>query len=202
MCGCGLSRRTLKDIVYYPTPEEIYAKLKTSPGWTYSHDVEYYEVRDKALVAVIYLLGLRVSEAVRLEKSQFLIPEKAGLNDRIIVRGIILSKSRKQGQPRKDKSRPEGWLPLTGERVPLTRLVLDYLVVSREERLFKFGRKRAWQIVTALVQDTCHWLRAYCENYLYEKWNFDLLAVADYVKVSPRTLQHYIRRRFESYPPA
>jgi hypothetical protein len=34
---------------------------------------------------------------------------------------------------------------------------------------------------------------------LYGEWNHDSLAVSDYVKVDPRTLQEYIRKRHEKY---
>jgi hypothetical protein len=34
------------------------------------------------------------------------------------------------------------------------------------------------------------------------KGDHDILAVADYVKVEPRTLQEYIRKRYEKYQAA
>lgn len=33
----------------------------------------------------------------------------------------------------------------------------------------------------------------------YSEWDHDLLAVSDYVKVDPRTLQEYFRKRHEKY---
>lgn len=92
-------------------------------------------------------------------------------------------------------------LPLDGERAELTFLVQKYLeTLQDEDRLYPFGAARAWQIVTAyLPESTNHWLRAYCETYLYDKWDHDLLAVSDYVKVDARTLQLYIRKRHEKY---
>ena len=196
-----MGRRTLKDILYYPTPDEILDKLETSKGWPYKANIEFYKTRDKALVALLYLLALRVSEALRLERKQFKIPDKTGVKDRIIVRSIKLSKPRKKGTPRKHQFRDEGWLPLLGSRAPLSQLIVDYLQIMRSEKLFRFGRVRAWQIVTALVGDTCHWLRAYGEDFLYTQWDNDILAVADYIKVDARTLQEYIRRRYQKYPP-
>jgi hypothetical protein len=223
------SRRTLQQIVSYPRPFEILDKLQFSKGWDYKTNMEFYQKRDKALVAILYLLAVRVSEALRLTKSQFL-EEK----DRVLVRAIKLSKSRikvcsKCGQrikseerqkhlknehgieldnpdeyfiskPRRDEYRQEGWLPKVGKRSPLTELVLDYTqLLEKDEKLFKFGRKRAWQIVIALTGEPCHWLRAYGENYLYDEWGKDLLAVADYVKVDTRTLPKYIRRSYAKY---
>jgi hypothetical protein len=37
------------------------------------------------------------------------------------------------------------------------------------------------------------------EDFLYGEMDHDLLAVSDYVKVDPRTLQEYIRKRHEKY---
>jgi hypothetical protein len=72
---------------------------------------------------------------------------------------------------------------------------MDYLeLLGPEDRLFSFGNSRALQITHAILGIPCHWLRAYGEDYLYEMWDHDILAVADYVKVEPRTLQEYIRK--------
>jgi hypothetical protein len=103
-------------------------------------------------------------------------------------------------------------LPLSGSRELLSRMVLDYVSLLRDEdRLFPFsleknadgqiiGCKRAWQIVHALLPEfTAQWLRAFGEDFLYGEWDHDLLAVSDYVKVDPRTLQEYIRKRHEKY---
>lgn len=195
----GKDRKTLKAIPYYPTPKEIRDLLMESKGWPYKRNVEHYLKRDRALVAISYLGGLRISEALRLKKSQF-VKRK----DYVLVRSIKLSKSKVKGKPRRVEYR-DARLPLTGERADLTKLVLDYLETlnSRDAKLFPFDKTRAWQIVTSLLPDfTCHWLRAFCEDYLYDVWDHDLLAVSDYVKVDPRTLQLYLRKRHERYPVA
>jgi len=222
-------RRTLKYIEYYPRPYEIYDRIVYGRGWNYKTNREFYLKRDRAMVALLYLLACRISEVLRLKKSQFIIED-----DRVIVRGIRLSKSRtkvcslcgkkvkkeerkrhlkeehgiEDANPkdyfkvkRRDQFRQEAWLPLQGKRAKLTELVLEYLKVA-PERLFIRDRSQAWKYVTALIGEPPHWLRAYGESYLYDSWDKDLLAVADYVKVDPRTLQHYIRRAYKKYQPA
>lgn len=67
------------------------------------------------------------------------------------------------------------------------------------DKLFEFGRHRAWQITVALLNIPDNWLRAYGEDFLYEFMQHDILALADYLKVKPRTLQKYIRKRYEKY---
>ena len=208
--GTGLKRKTLKGIPYYPTPTELYNAIITSPGWPYKRGSPSLLARDRALVALLYLGGLRVTEALRIKKGQF-IAEK----EYILIRGIELSKTKINGVARRIRFR-DVKLPLAGERAPFTTLVMDYVHMLKdgEDRLFPWklekdkrgqvpGGKRAWQIVTAILPEhTCHWLRAYCEDYLYSVWDKDMLAVADYIKVNPRQLQQYIRRRHERYSPA
>ena len=46
-----------------------------------------------------------------------------------------------------------------------------------------------------------HLVGALGENFLYDIWDHDILAVSDYVKVNPRTLEKYIRRSYEKYQP-
>lgn len=186
-------RRTLKYIQNYPSSDNIYNHLTKSEGWFYKTNKQFYATRDKALICLMYLLALRVSEVLRLRKEQF-IKDK----DRINVTGIKLSKSRIKGHDRKEQYRQLNWLPLHGERLKLTKLVLDYLAIS-DDQLFKFGRDRAYRITISYLGEPCHWLRAYGENFLYDSWEHDLLAVADYVKVDPRTLQNYIRKGFMKY---
>jgi len=192
-----LKRRTLKFIQYYPTPKEIYSQIVNAEPWSYKTDMEFYQTRDRALAALTYLLGGRISEILRLKKNQFLID-----HDKVVVRGIQLSKSRYRNRPRREQYREEAWLPMQGERSSLTHLVLDYLqLLEGDALLFSFGRVRAWQIISKLLGVPCHWLRAYCENYLYDNWGKDILAVSDYIKVDPRTLQLYIRRSYQKYKP-
>jgi integrase len=193
----GKNRRTLKFIEYYPSPKELYQKLINAIGWDYKVNMEFYHARDRALASLTYLLGGRISEILRLQKNQFVIE-----SDKVLIRGIQLSKSRYKNRPRREQFREEAWLPLHGERACLTGLVLDYLrLINEDDLLFKFGRVRAWQIISSLLGIPCHWLRAYCENYLYDNWGKDILAVSDYIKVDPRTLQLYIRRSYQKYKP-
>jgi len=208
--GTGLGRKTLKGIPYYPTPTEIYNAIMAGLGWPYKRNSAKFLERDRAFVALLYLGGLRVSEALRIQKRQ-LTTEKGY----ILIRAVEISKTKIRGIPRKIQFR-DVRLPLTGERAPMTELVMKWVaqIEDDEKRLFPWsaekdvrgqiiGGKRAWQVVTAILPGhTCHWLRAYCEDYLYTAWDNDILAVADYIKVNPRQLQQYIRRRYERYAPA
>lgn len=203
----GTGRKTLKDIEYYPSPSEIYQLIIENDGWRYKTKSDFYHARDRSLVALLYLAALRVSEALRIKKNQF--HER---KDYIHIRSIKLSKSRVEGQPRRIQYR-DARLPLKGERASLTKLIIDYIaLLKKDQRLYPWslkknqygqitGCKRAWQIAKAYFPNfTCHWLRAFGEDYLYDEWNYDLLAVSDYVKVDSRTLEEYLRKRHEKYP--
>lgn len=219
------TRRTLAFITKYPKPSEILEKLENAVGWNYKRNREAYVRRDRALVASLYLVALRISEALRLRKKQFRMEKK-----RVVIESIMLSKSHikvcsecgarvkpelrqehlttvhKGGgyfkdKMRKSQYRPEAWLPLKGERAKITQYVTDYLdTLQPEDLLFPIDRRRAWQIVTALMGEPPHWHRAFGEDYLYsEVMDHDILAVADYVKVDARTLQLYLRKGYEKY---
>lgn len=195
----GKNRRTLDTIQSYPRPVEIYDRITLATGWRYKVDRERYLKRDRALVALTFLIAGRISEVLRLTTGQF-----SREKDRIIIKGIKLSKARRKDKLRRKQFREEAFLTLTGERSKLTELVLEYLntLTDENQKLFPFGTSRAWQIITNMTGYTCHYLRAFGENYLYDKWEKDILAVADYVKVDPRTLALYIRRSYAKYKPA
>jgi len=143
------------------------------------------------------MIGTRISETLRLETTQF-----ERLPGMLRVARIQLSK-RPKG---KVAYRPEAFLTLTGTRRDFTLLVvdyLDYLAKDRPEqrRLFPFGNARAYQIVSAILGIPPHWLRAYCEKFLYLAWNRDGVAVSDYMRVDLATLIEYLRLGYADYPP-
>jgi len=216
-------RRTLTEIQYYPRPYEIYKDLMMSPGWKYKTKPEEFLRRDRALAAILYVGELRVSEAIRLKKNQF-----ENREDHIFVKAIRLSK-RKPGKVAYREARlpltgerakfTELILDYLNTLDDDQRLfpwslkervyVLKRKYTTKDGQVKNYrsvqlvGTKRAWQIVNALLPNwTQHWLRAFGEDFLYDKFDHDILAVADEVKVDARTLQLYLRKRHEKYKPA
>lgn len=215
-----------------PRPSTIHHDLMLSPGWPYKNDEtrDKFLMRDHALVSLLYVGCLRVSEAIRLTKNQFRREDDEGKPfDYVLVGQIRLSKRR----PGNIKLR-EARLPLHGNRACFTKLILDYLeLLEPSERLFPWslkerifiikghpyslrdgqlrdrrsvqlvGTKRAYQIVHCLLPMwTQHWLRAFGESYLYDSWDHDIVAVADQVKVDTRTVEKYLVNRSSKYKPA
>ena len=194
----GKDRRTLAFIKSYPRPYQIFEKITKADPWPYKDNREFYVKRDRALVAITYLLAARISEVLRLKKNQI-----SHDKNMLIVKEIKLSKSTHKDKRRRVQFRQEAFLTLTGSRAPLTNLILAYLelIYYDDDLLFPFSTVRAWQIITHLTGEPPHYLRAYGENFLYDMWKQDLLAVADYIKVDPATLQQYIRRSYIKYKP-
>lgn len=198
-CVTGKNRRTLSKIDYYPTPQELYNRC-TTHHWTYKGENKLtLQTRDNALVSILYLAGLRISEATRLTAEQF-ITEKQKLT---LIR-MQLSKSQRLNHAtgeviaRKNLYRTSIPLPNKGARVGFTDYIKLYLntppFLDQKTRLFPITTNRIDQIVKKKMGVPPHWLRAYCENYLYELWDCDIIAVANYMSVDPATLSKYIRR--------
>lgn len=214
-------RKTLKHIRHNPTPQELYRKLISSPGWPYKSQQEFYLTRDRALVALQYLGDFRISEVLPIKKESF-----------ETKRTYVWLKDVAVGKKRAGKIEfREAKLPLKGKRKNFTQLILNYLeLLEPSQRLFPWslnvrrykvgtymikktgevkdrvsvqmvGTKRAWQIVNALLPEyTQHWLRAFGYNYDYDMMDHDIMAVSDKTKADPRSLQPYLRRRYEKYP--
>jgi hypothetical protein len=215
-----MQRKTLSQIKHYPNPKEIYKKLISSEGWPYKTNRKFYLMRDLALAALLYLGSFRISEVLPLKKENFEI-----LESYVWVKDVLVGK-KKEGKIEYREAK----LPLLGERKVFTELVLEYLeILQPKQRLFnwslkveklpvgtytlqdgtekirysvrKVGTKRAWQIVNALLPEyTQHWLRAFGYNFDYDNMDHDLMAVSDKTKADPRSLQPYLRRRYEKYP--
>ena len=204
--GSPKAKRVLVDIPSYPTPAQVFKHLQNSEGWNYRINDEekaaWYRLRDKALVCLLYLIAPRISEVLRLKKSQFQLNK--GM-DRWEIIGMKLSKVKTtKNKARVHTYRQEAWLPLAGERAKFTEIFVQFLDVCCEDEdrgIFYFRTtNRALQIVGALTGMWNHYFRALGEQYLYRQWGNDLLAVADYVKVDPATLGKYIQESYRDKP--
>lgn len=210
-------RKTLSDIDKVPSPQELYDQVMHGKGWPYKNNIDFYLARDRAFVSLLYLCACRISEAMQLKLSQLKYEKK-----RIVIESMLLAKRK----PGKAKYR-EAWLPLEGERAMFTEIITEYIDMLKEEepnteRLFPWslkkveysifykgkllrsvrfsGTNRAWRVVKCLLPEaTAHWLRQYGDDYLYDSWDHDIMAVSDYTKQDARTLQLYLRKRYQKY---
>lgn len=215
-------RKTLGQIKHIPEPQELYQQLINSPGWPYKTNQQSFHKRDRAFASLLYLADLRVIEALPLTEENF--TDKAKY---LWVKDIIVGKKR-EGRivyreaklpyvgPRKDFTqliseyletlKPKQRLfPWSTERTKLPIKNSSYTLkdgtVKQRYKSTMVGTARAWQIVNALLPDyTEHWLRAFGYNFDYDNFNYDIMAVTDKTKADPRSLQPYLRRRYEKYP--
>jgi len=81
-------KRTLKDIKFRLNPKQVY-NLITGKAYPYAWSRSFYQARDRALLALLYLTGGRISEVLRLRKSQFdfdLDPNFVVIRDMVVVK--------------------------------------------------------------------------------------------------------------------
>jgi hypothetical protein len=218
-------RKTLNQIKHNPSPKELYDKLMLSEGWLYIREStrEQYLIRDRSLASLLYLGDFRISEVLPLTSNNF-----EETIDYLWVKDVKVAK-KKQGklEYREAKLPYTGeracftklitdYLTTLkpGQRLypwslKITKTELKnwtYKVHGDNEPHNRFsikmvGTVRAWQIVNALLPEyTEHWLRAFGYNYDYDHMNHDIMAVSDKTKADPRSLQPYLRRRYNQYP--
>jgi len=217
----AMGRLTLEKIEEYPTPTQLYKDLMLSPGWHYKTDTQRFLMRDRALAALLYLGDFRISEVLPLTRNQF-----SQHADFIHVKSVLVGK-RKAGtvQYREaklplqgeravftklildylDLLKPEDRLfpfSLAKRKYPVKNSFYITKDGTKKTRMSfqMMGTKRAYQIVKALLPNyTQHWLRAFGYDYDYDHMAHDILAVSDKTKADPRSLQPYLRRRYEKY---
>ena len=117
--GVRKKKRKVESIPIYPRGPDFIKNLVSEVEqieWPYTKDEtrEKLHDRDKALAALLILIGLRISEALRLQRKWFSVEE-----DRISIADI---------QPGKKGNIRSGlWLPRTGKLAPLTRIFCKWL---------------------------------------------------------------------------
>jgi hypothetical protein len=158
-------KRTLKDIHEWLSAQQLYT-LITGKSWPYKTDIQHYQVRDKALMAIDFVGAFRNNEPLKtLKKNNFedtngwLILHSGKISKRS---SKLIAKYGSRITTRTDIKFPKFTHPLQ----PFTDLVLTYLEqLANDEPLFKFGERRHHQIVMHDTGMWVHWLRAMGENW-------------------------------------
>jgi len=216
------ARKTLQDIQRYPEPEELYQLITTRPGWTYKTNQDFYHTRDRALCSLLYLGDFRaieilpITEANFTDKTKFLLVQDVRVGKKRKGRVVYRNAKLPLSGPRKCFTHLVlDYLKLLEPGARLFPWSLERINIPVSNSLYKtaqgetkqrtrstlVGTTRAWQIVNAILPEyTQHWLRAFGYNFDYDNMHFDILAVSDKTKADPRSLQPYLRRRYEKYP--
>jgi len=141
-------------------------------------------LRDKALIAFLYLTGARISEALEVRAEDF---RREG--DWILVSVITLKKRRGE--------RPRRLIPLpVGD--PLTKTVMAWVEKVGEGRLWPFSRRWALEIIKrANPQAFCHLLRHTRLTHLVVEHDFGPYELVKWTGwTDPRPGETYIKLRW------
>jgi len=192
-------RRRLKDIKRFTQPEEIYKVISEAPAWNYKRNREVYEKRDRALVALLYLLGCRVNEVLKLRKSQFDFEGKYPYF--VVIHDFEISKRKEKTIKAKGIPKKDFPLPLVGKLAPFTDMVVEYYNCSEEE-MFKIGRQRAWAIVKHMTGKWCHYFRSQRLSYLVNLLRSSTITAKIMGIENSMTIDHYYKTEWEEHEEA
>jgi len=182
-------RRTLKTIDRYIDPDQVYHVIVDAPIWPYKKDKELYAKRDRALISILYLMGCRVNEVLRLTKSQFDFDSDP---DFIIVKDFQISKRKQKTLKREGIPKLDVPLPKIGTFAKFTKIFLEYYDEA-PEKLFKIGRKRAWAITNYMTGKWCHYFRSQRLSHLVNLFRSALLTSRLMGIKNPQTISHYYK---------
>jgi len=149
--------------------DELEAMINVE-GWPYKTNIALFKLRDRALICLLILTGLRISEALQLKRLQF----------RVYKRKILLAnvKTVKGGLLRNKIVLPK----VPGRHLTFFTLVfLEWLNTIPNEESYVFPKgtslragsflwdkplstKRAFWIIKTTTGKFPHWFRAVCEN--------------------------------------
>ena len=185
-------------------PREI-LEMITLKQLSYKTQPDFYHVRDRALLSLLYLTAGRIEEVLRLNKRQF---DFESDKDFIIIRDMQVVKRRKETIVKYGVPLREVPLPLKGDLSQFTKLVVDYLkLIDENTMLFPSNKKanshlsrnRSWQIVNGMTGKWCHYFRSQAESN-YGRIFKDVIALANFVRVvNVQTLSEYVKTSWEDY---
>lgn len=182
------SRRTVEDVenfVGWPFLEKILASCK--------------HPRDRGLIAALFETGGRVSEVLELTIENFLRQYPF-----LVVKSMPVFKRYEKMEDYQDVEGKTRWLtePKKAYRTfpihlkePLVQPLLALIERKKQGRLFKIGRKRVYQIVTALHPTIYpHWFRAQRASQLALEYGYDVHDLVDFFNWKDMvTAVHYSR---------
>lgn len=160
-------KRSVSDIPIF-IDERLWNELYTLvnlQGWPYKTNRDEYQLRDRALISLLILTGLRISEALQLAKTQFRI-----YDNYILLLNVKTLK--------KNKLRRRIILPKEGHFSPFTEIFEKWLSMVPKDDAYVFprgsvkgfvwrtrlSRKRAFWIIKSMTHRFPHWFRAVCET--------------------------------------
>lgn len=147
--------------------DELHTIINLS-GWNYKTNIRLFKLRDRALICLLILTGLRISEALRLRKLQFRVYDKEIVlaNAQTVKRGLM---------------RTRIVLPKSGSLAAFTLVFEEWLNVVPYDESYIFPKgtslragsflwdkhlstKRAFWIIKTTTGKFPQWFRGVCET--------------------------------------
>jgi len=165
----GVKKRKVADVPIF-LDDRLWDELETIinlSGWNYTTNMMLLKLRDRALICLLILTGLRISEALRLRKLQFRSYKRRIVlaNVETVKRGLLRSKIvlPKEGRLRVFTFVFEAWL----REVPKDECYVFPKATSLHNGIILWdkplSRKRAFWIIRSTTGKFPHWFRAVCE---------------------------------------
>ncbi|MCJ7423342.1 tyrosine-type recombinase/integrase [Candidatus Bathyarchaeota archaeon] len=147
--------------------DELRAIINQS-GWNYKTNMEKLRLRDRGLICLLVLTGLRISEALQLKKLQFRVYENKIVlaNAQTVKHGLMRAKiiMPKKGKLATFTTAFQEWLSI----VPNDEAYVFPRATSLRAGSFLWDRplstKRAYWIIKTTTGKFPHWFRAVCET--------------------------------------
>jgi integrase len=190
-----IAKRGVADIAEFIELTTLIKHLTLAKAWPYKSDIEEKTARDKALLAFLAETGLRISEALSVDRSQVKLNLDAEF---IIVKDVKIMKRRKEHIV---KDFP---LPKTGVLKPLTKMVLTWYhwpTIKHKDKgpLFNLGRYRAWQLIRHMTGKWCHFFRSQRISFLVNKIRSTTAVAAMMGIKQSSTIDHYYKGGWNQY---
>ena len=184
-----MPKRTVRSIDQYLTPEEIYFRFIEFDKPESMSDKTY--LRYQALIALVYSSGLRISDVIRLKRSQFNF--KAD-REFVIVENVAVNKRRK------DPIKIEIPLPRVGVFKPFTDVIIQHYKKRRgKELMFPLTRSGAYKAIRKATGKWCHYFRSQDFSYMVNTVR-NVFAVARMKGVkNPQSLEPYYRSTWKDH---
>lgn len=170
-------KRGVKSIKEYKLPRVIVSEIVGVRHLSWNPKTN---LRNQALLSLLAVSGLRVSEVLKLEKEQFTYEE-----DFMVIKNVKVLKKRDKATMNEIPIR------MSGVYEPIVKIIIEYLDTKKKGPIFKISRARAWQIVTGLTGKWCHYYRSQRISFLVNTLKGGAASAGKVMKVVPSTVAHY-----------
>jgi hypothetical protein len=155
-------KRSVVSIQKVASPLEILHLAKKAYDYANAVNNQYFKLSYASLVSLLYITGMRISEALSLRKFQFRKRLSMKKREFIVIENVMIEKSK--GKVRNIVIYPKD---------PLAKPTICYLdTLEPEELLYPFTRMTAYNVIRKISNGEIfpHWFRAQRDTFLAWRW--------------------------------